>query len=1080
MHQRSIAIGVLGLALALALTVGQSVAWAADVEEHHATWIGGASVWSESTNWDPDEVPDNYEDEDEDVLHVYLVTISGAGALVDADSDFTIDTLSVLSGAWLDIVGGQLLVDRLNGLTNSGTISVFDQVLRTGGTLTNNGLIRLIDGSDLTFDSHPSQLSGGGVVRLVGDSAQLRTLGGSTLINASPHAIRGYGEILAKLENHGDVVANVTGEKLVLRGFAKTNDGDLSAEAGAILGIETLVTNSSGITQTTAGTIEVDGGAIQGGTVLVQDGLLLLIDGGEVDADVNLEGVMTEVYVMGSGNRLAGGVSLEGFLTIDPGAWLSVADALDNQGEVLIDGEGGTATLYAEGPYNITGDGPIIMQGDGAQIAGGAVTNNTTIEGEGLISTLLTNRGSLWANVPEESLRLEGGPKTNSGTITVDPDCELVVRCSLDANFSNLTQVNQGQLTIDDGGVFTAGSIQLVGATLLLDDGTRSNGSTTVNADSEVQAKSGTNELTGTVTNNGLIEVLEDANLRAAGTCTNNTEIDVAGSGAGGKYTASGNLSLRGTGMLTLGGAQAQLRSVGQALVQNSATHTIHGSGVISASLNNGGEILADVENETLRILSAQLTNTGSIRVVEDARMTIEGNVAGSSGPGIVVEPDGELAVIDYGAVNGGPVSLTDAKLDLEQGEMNAVAMNILGTSVVEVNGADNRLTGFLNNEATIEIKGNTVLQASGQWTNTGTIELESNGSTLSAIALEDGLGLSGAGALVLQDNGALIASAGPIFNEAMHTIRGYGQILTNVVNNGTVVADQSGSTLTLGGQAKSGAAGGVFRVENGGTLLVATNISGMADLDVVDGTVTVDGGTLSVNNVNLSASAEFEAMNDVTVGGNFSFAMTSEADLAISATKKLAMNGGVEAVPGDPATYATLEVGGLDLGDTPAVPPNGGDVVADPAGFSNNFALPRLTLGANAKVNLVDDIDNGNRAGGSEAIYVDVLTLGNNAILNLNGLSLYYNTLVLGTGAMLTDIPTTPTVPGDGDRDCDIDLDDYMMFANCLLGPVDELGLGCDVFDMDMDGDVDVHDTAAFTIVFSGEDVQVPGCGEE
>ena len=68
-----------------------------------------------------------------------------------------------------------------------------------------------------------------------------------------------------------------------------------------------------------------------------------------------------------------------------------------------------------------------------------------------------------------------------------------------------------------------------------------------------------------------------------------------------------------------------------------------------------------------------------------------------------------------------------------------------------------------------------------------------------------------------------------------------------------------------------------------------------------------------------------------------------------------------------------------------------------------------------------------------------------------------------------------SPDKPADLDGDCDVDLADYALFANCLAGPdVSEPPVGCDPddfaqADLDDDNDVDLEDFAAFQAAFEG-----------
>lgn len=58
---------------------------------------------------------------------------------------------------------------------------------------------------------------------------------------------------------------------------------------------------------------------------------------------------------------------------------------------------------------------------------------------------------------------------------------------------------------------------------------------------------------------------------------------------------------------------------------------------------------------------------------------------------------------------------------------------------------------------------------------------------------------------------------------------------------------------------------------------------------------------------------------------------------------------------------------------------------------------------------------------------------------------------------------------PADMDGDCDVDLEDFHLFAECLTGPEDEPAGGCEEADLDFDGDVDLEDFAAFQGYFGG-----------
>jgi hypothetical protein len=62
------------------------------------------------------------------------------------------------------------------------------------------------------------------------------------------------------------------------------------------------------------------------------------------------------------------------------------------------------------------------------------------------------------------------------------------------------------------------------------------------------------------------------------------------------------------------------------------------------------------------------------------------------------------------------------------------------------------------------------------------------------------------------------------------------------------------------------------------------------------------------------------------------------------------------------------------------------------------------------------------------------------------------------------------PMAPGDFDADGDVDLDDFVNWADCETGPNrGPYSPGCEVFDFESDGDVDLQDFAGFQRAFTG-----------
>lgn len=60
------------------------------------------------------------------------------------------------------------------------------------------------------------------------------------------------------------------------------------------------------------------------------------------------------------------------------------------------------------------------------------------------------------------------------------------------------------------------------------------------------------------------------------------------------------------------------------------------------------------------------------------------------------------------------------------------------------------------------------------------------------------------------------------------------------------------------------------------------------------------------------------------------------------------------------------------------------------------------------------------------------------------------------------------PSVPGDCNGDGEVDLDDYMDMAACLSGPMDAVSSGCECFDLEGDGHVDLLDFSQFQMLMT------------
>ncbi|HNQ22058.1 MAG TPA: hypothetical protein PKK06_03090 [Phycisphaerae bacterium] len=1043
--------------------------------ERSATWVGGTSNWNLAAHWSPAVVPNNTAQD------VFLVTISGPPSVVTLDLTATIDTLALLNDAGLLMQTTDLTVARLHGLTNAGTLTVDDRTLTLRGLCTNNALLHVVDTGRLTFGAAAGQFAGAGTLRLAGATAQLRTVGGVAVTNGPGHTIAGYGEIQADLTNQGTIRADTAGGILKLRTYPKTNTNLIAVDADAELRVECVLTNAAGTIDCNAGTLRMAGGTLEGGTVLITDGSLVLADGGTVNADLTLAGADSVGIVTGVGNALSGNFDNDGMLTVQTGATLVGVGLYVNNGNMRVGTGAGTTTLSVLGSLGFDGIGELRLGAAGARLINGLVAQlgNHAIAGQGEIASTLVNFGTVRADVPGASLVLTGSQKENFGTLLAEAGGILDVLTTI-ANVGSV-RADGGIVRVGATGLVASGYVDVASAgELRLQDGKVQSVGTHVAPGCTVRAVSGGAELTGSVANAGLLEVANGVELKVAGTWVNDGDIRISSTGSATACTAAADFVLDGAGTLTLTGAGAELRRLTPASVVNGFDHTIGGAGTLKSPITNYGTLLADVSGADLRLAETQVDNQGILRATGGGRLVLDGTSA-TGGTMSQVHLSSGAALLQNGSlITQGLVVADSSTITLNQGRLADVTAD-LAASTLAVSGTGNELSGVVASNGSINVANGATLGVGGMLFNTGTLQLGTGAAATQLVPLSSGITFDGQdGSVRLGGASSELTTGGAVTNRVGHALAGAGRISAPLLNRGEIVADVPGGTLELTGVAKTSTSTGELSARNGGTLRVVANVQrtsdGASDITGSGGAIVLAGVTVAADDVSLDAGSTLVAEQaTLEVYDDFTFAMTDEARMTWNGGE-LVMLGGVSAPAGHTLLYANLEVGSADLGDTPAVAPDGGTVVANPAGFINNLALSSLTIEQAAKVNLVDAIDNGNRGGGREALYVDVLTLGGGAVLNLNGLHLYYNTLV-DHGGTFEDIPVPDRMPGDFDDDCNIDVDDYAALPACLTGPGVPIDDDCTVFDLDFDGDVDLRDMAAFQRAFTGPAGQIPGC---
>jgi len=515
----------------------------------------------------------------------------------------------------------------------------------------------------------------------------------------------------------------------------------------------------------------------------------------------------------------------------------------------------------------------------------------------------------------------------------------------------------------------------------------------------------------------------------------------VNGAGQSADWSA-GTLRLFSAGSTLLNEATAVFNITGN-------TRTLSGSG----TFDNQGSLVANLSNSTQEVnIQAGMNNSGNIDVQTGVlRLGGGGTHSGSFTGGA----NGTIAFSGGNHTLDGASSVTASNVRFSNQDGGAGSTSINGT----YNAGNTVITGNTANfnaaaqTGTLTQSGGT-LSGSGTLTVTGLTTVTGGSSLMSGTGItraDGGLAING-NFLDLQGSRTLVNGAGQSADWSAGTLRLFSAGST-LLNEATAVFNITGDTRTLSGSGTFDNQGSLnVALSSGtetltvnsdlindgnvaatsGTLAVGTDASGTgnwqadggrillntnADVTTSGNVGVTNGGTLQLDtaasltaaNLSMDASATLDAIGNSTIAlsGNLSFAMTNEAQWSFDTNSSLEMNGGIGALFGNWGNWSSLEIGGIDIGTDPV------NHVGDPMGFSNNFDLSELVIGADAHVYLGDLWDNGNRGGTfgvAEALYVDTLVFADpNAILNLNGLHIYYNNLIGSSSQIINSVVPVP-----------------------------------------------------------------------
>lgn len=515
-------------------------------------------------------------------------------------------------------------------------------------------------------------------------------------------------------------------------------------------------------------------------------------------------------------------------------------------------------------------------------------------------------------------------------------------------------------------------------------------------------------DINGSVYNDGTFEVSYNAAAQTAGTWTNDGTIYLSSELQLGTYTryyyakfiAKGDLEILGDGRMTMRNNRtsypykvwedgSRIQTVGDATLTNGELHTINGYGGIDARLINVGTVDASTPGRRLSLYGEDKVNRGTLTNTAGI-LRFAGYVDNSDGQVVAVGTDLSyhyVGLYTNGVIDGG--RLTGA--GVYKGE---------GGTLKDVT---------IDPGVTIRTYETQTLHGQGTWMNNGLVDVQGYNSDAYLVATDDLL-LTGTGSVRLStgrfEDGIILSDPGcTITNDTSHTIYGQGFISADMVNNGTISGiTLNGSPKTNNGLLKSTAIGspiGVLTTVTGtGRVLVENwgrlGVGSAGHLEARRGRFD-DGGELVVNNggyarfgdVRLGPTGRLDvAVGELEVASDLAYASTAgwEWDYFDSL---LTLSGGQGADTSCWYGWGSVEAGSEDRGDTPT------------GYYTNNYGVWNVEVPDGAHVYLSDLFDNGNGWATGECVYITNLHLGDGAVLNRNGVTLYYKTLT-GTGAMI------------------------------------------------------------------------------
>ena len=682
-------------------------------------------------------------------------------------------------------------------------------------------------------------------------------------------------------------------------------------------------------------------GSMQGAFVLVEDGIYNCSDGHIFCEGGTLKGTITNDGLIETWNP-----TTIDTLSITGDGQLIAKDALTlsntaepTMGTILEQPLTSRVKLYAQHPLQTSGNGHVTAQG----VFQGTLAGDMTVaEGELLTlqATSLTQHANLAINGTDTKLDWWNG--TNEGMIHATAGGTLQTR----GYYFEVT--NAGQIVLGNAS-FSLPAPGLGTTQILTNTGS-------IDLDhSEMNFGCITFYIRGVkVVGDGQITLRNDSVLRDP------------------YIQSTGTVDIDATSRVEVNSDQER-HAILQGDVTNHGTISISRALTCSGSLTNHG--LIEINSSRLILQTSALYGTGQLVVGSAGEIEFDAP-AGHTDPIMLhhaivsagkiyanhpIATDDGVAITAHGWFHGALAG----DLHVTPGEyLGLYGSTLTPNAAVTIDQAGTKLDWYTGtNEGLIQATNGGTMQTRGYYfevTNAGRIEITDATFALPAPGLYTTQVLTNTGTIDLDHSQMTFG-----YDRGGPTIAGNGQIL---IRNGSTVYNPR---IT----------GGDMTVDATSQIVFTLTDASVAGLEQ-HGSLQLDGRYLAVYGrwqtmVGATVAASAGSWHDLYLYGDWVNQMDDPADLSLPRTF-IEVRSGTEADP------LLLEVGGIDRG-------------AVPEGWEENYALLKLVVAAGHYVRLTDQFDNhaAMPRSGSEALYLDYLELKPGAILDTQGLNVYYKTLI-------------------------------------------------------------------------------------